>query len=68
MIELSKLTETDKGREVRYEVRHGQPGEAYSTRCEYGNISSWNSRYVFVRYSHGDTAAATNPEDLEFTT
>lgn len=67
MIRLDDLKESDKGREVRYEVRGGQPGEAYYTRCEFGKISSWNSRFIFVRYQHSGTAQATDLNDLEFT-
>jgi len=33
---------------------------------ERGVISSVNDKYVFVKYSLGDTAAATDPKDLHF--
>lgn len=71
MIEISKLDEDSKKREVVYTAAHGTK--------EYGRITSWNDRYVFVRYhtvvtpdgrrSHqvGATTAATSPECLEFT-
>lgn len=72
MIEISSLTEKDKEREVLYED-YGQ--------FEWGRITSWNEKYVFVRYHarqwknmpHGEkapltgtTSQATRPEDLEF--
>ncbi len=73
MIEIDKLTESDKGRPVRYSrFRHR----------EYGRITSWNETYVFVRYyekhisdaqgnvevipRYGETSEATSPNDLEF--
>ena len=61
MIDPTELTESDKGRQVIYEVPEGT-----ARRVEFGVISSWNDKYIFVRYTHGDTAAATNPEDLDF--
>jgi len=62
MIEISKLTDDDKGRSVEY-----NPGY----RIEHGIISSWNEVYIFVRYvlpggNVNTTAAATKPEDLRF--
>lgn len=35
-------------------------------KTERGVISSWNDKYVFVRYTAGSTAAATDPADLEW--
>lgn len=58
MIDISKLTEADKGRGVVYRAASGDKGED-------GVISSWNERYIFVRYSISGVAA-TLPEDLEF--
>ena len=40
-ITIDNLTEASKGREVRYRT-HGQ--------TEFGSITSWNDRFVFVRY------------------
>jgi len=65
MIDIPKLTETDRGRWVTY--RKG-------ARTNRGRILRWNAKYVFVVYwcaNHWDhyqryTAAATLPEDLEF--
>lgn len=68
MIQISELTEADKGREVRYRT-YG--------RIEYGRITSWNNTFIFVRYHiiiedsisrprYGSTSEATSPEDLEF--
>jgi hypothetical protein len=71
MIDITTLTEADKGREVRYTAW----GE-----IQYGHITSWNDGFIFVRYHHhiniesqvqtarhGTTSEATRPEDLEFT-
>lgn len=33
---------------------------------ERGVVSSWNDKYVFVRYTSGSTAAATRRENLEW--
>ena len=44
MIDISKLAESDKGRAVTYTAGHGDK--------EFGVISSWNDRFVFVRYHH----------------
>lgn len=73
-IELNKLSESDKGREVRYDDNRG--------KTEFGYITSWNEQFIFVRYhtQHlhsltgktwsiprtGSTSEATRPEDLEF--
>lgn len=62
MIQISELTEKDKGRNVEY-----NPG--YKT--EQGIISSWNEVFIFVRYVTtagivNPTAAATDPKDLSF--
>jgi hypothetical protein len=51
-------TPADIGREVVYR-KHGA--------VETGVVTSWNSRYVFVRYN-GHTSAATRREDLEWAT
>lgn len=75
MIEVSKLTAADTGREVRYQDRSGRIQEL-------GTIEAWNSNWVFVRYHtkrvhetvsgwremprHGSNSEATNPRDLEF--
>jgi hypothetical protein len=51
-------TEADIGRKVIY---HGHAGER-----EEGTITSFNDRYVFVRYGTGSTSAATLPDQLEW--
>lgn len=67
-INISSLTESDKGREVKY-TTYGS--------VEYGRITSWNERFVFVCYHtkisggiptprYGTTSEATSPGDLEF--
>jgi hypothetical protein len=58
MIELSKLTEKDKGREVVFDSR--------GPKMEFGIISSWNHRFVFVKYGGSHQSQATKPEDLRF--
>ncbi len=68
MISLDELTDKDKGREVRYQT---------FGRIEYGKITSWNDRFIFVSYhtviedSYSHTGRpsipkATSPKDLEF--
>ena len=69
MIEIKTLTESDKQREVIYTTHGGH---------EFGRITSWNDRFIFVRYHlkvfddgipvarTGITSEATRPEDLEW--
>ena len=68
MINIAALTNADIGREVRYKTFGA---------LEYGRITSWNDKFVFVRYylkisgdkqipRTGDTSEATDPNDLEF--
>jgi len=57
---IEELTDEHVGRRVIYTANHGER--------EVGTISSWNENMVFVRYGLGPTAAATNPERLEFET
>lgn len=69
MINIAALTESDKGRAVRYTASGGD-------KIENGKITSWNWRYIFVRYyeqikpTHrlrtGETSEATDPKDLEW--
>ena len=51
-------TQADIGRRVIYTMPHGE--------MTTGVISSWNDEWVFVRYTSGDTAAATPREALEY--
>ena len=68
MIDIVELRKEDIGRWVLYE---GPAGEK-----EKGRIKSWNNKYIFVVYKcdhrwdrfQDFTAAATNPEDLRYTT
>ena len=55
---IKDLTESDKGRKVLFSTYHGD--------IEMGVLSSWNERYIFTRFTSGSTAAACNPEQLEF--
>ena len=57
MIDISKLNEKDKDREVVFE-NHGKK--------EYGRISSWNTHFIFVIYSGKWQSQATKPEQLTF--
>lgn len=57
-MKIADLKDTDIGRHVIYTAHHGAREE--------GVISSWNDTYVFVRYGRGSTAAATDPDQLEF--
>lgn len=53
---ISELTDADKGRNVTFCHHHG-------TR-EHGVLSSWNDKYIFVRFGMGSTAAACDPKQL----
>ena len=57
MINISELTEKDIGRNVLY---HREFCES-----QVGKLSSWNSKYVFVRF-RGPTGEACEPEDVTF--
>ena len=61
MIDIDRLTETDKGRGVIYTRALGD-----GSRRERGVLSSWNEKYIFARFTKGETAAACNPSDLDF--
>lgn len=51
-------TEKDIGRKVVYRRPY--------CKVEEGFITSFNDKYVFVRYGMGSTSAATDPQDIEF--
>lgn len=57
MIQISKLTQKDIGRNVTY----------HRDFCEkeYGKLSSWNTKFVFVRFK-GPTGEACEPQDVSF--
>jgi hypothetical protein len=55
MIDITKLTSADVGKVVVYVPRFGP--------SEHGVISTWNEKYIFVRYG-GTGSMATRPEDL----
>lgn len=67
MIDITKLTEADKGKIVSYIPGHANGNRSHPD-VEHGNISSWNDKVIFVRYVRRGipqlTAAATSPEDL----
>jgi hypothetical protein len=52
------VTEADIGRAVVYRRPY--------CKVEQGTITSFNDKYVFVRYGLGSTSAATDPSDLEW--
>lgn len=70
-LSIPSLKSTDVNREVRYDAHD---------KYEFGRITSWNDRFIFVRYHTcywrdgerpaiqrtGSTSEATRPEDLEF--
>jgi hypothetical protein len=58
MIDLNSLTESDLGRGVVYTPRTGPR--------EDGVITSWNDKYIFVRYDGDRVSKATNPGNLDF--
>lgn len=53
------VTERDIGRAVVYR-------SAPNYKPEQGTITSFNDKYVFVRYGLGNTSAATDPSDLDW--
>jgi hypothetical protein len=65
MIDISSITEADRGRWVIY---------SKGPRTNRGRILRWNSRFIFVVFWCNDkwdeyenyTAAATRPEDVCF--
>ena len=57
MIDIKQLTAEDVGRKVVYKTLQV---------LEEGIISSYNDKYVFVKYGTCSTAQATSPTDLEF--
>jgi hypothetical protein len=67
MIDIKALTESDKDRWVMFV----DPNRSKDDE-EIGTISSWNDKFVFVKYISGkggiDNAVATMPEHLRFLT
>ena len=57
MIDKSKLTEKDIGRNVIYHREF--------CKREEGKLSSWNDKYIFVRFK-GPNGEACEPEDITF--
>ena len=59
MIDITKLTEEDKGRSVVYKDGVG--------KMESGYITSWNDVNIFVDYGYScGRGIATTPSDLYF--
>lgn len=57
MIDLSKLTRDDIDRNVIYHREF--------CKKEVGKLSSWNSKFIFVRFK-GPSGEACEPEDVSF--
>ena len=57
MIHIDKLTDEDVGREVIYTTLHGER--------EAGRLSSWNHRFVFLRFK-GPQGEACEPDQCHF--
>ena len=57
MITIKELTQNDIGRNVTYH-------REFCNR-EFGQLSSWNDKYVFVRFK-GPNGEACEPEDVSF--
>lgn len=57
MIEIAKLTKEDVGRNVTYHRGF--------CKKEFGVLSSWNDKYIFVRFK-GPNGEACEPEDVSF--
>lgn len=58
MIDVTVLTEEDKGKSVQY--------TAMDMTIECGIITSWNDYYVFVQFTKGCISQATPPASLEW--
>lgn len=58
MIDVTALTEEDKGKSVQY--------TAMDMTIECGIITSWNEYYVFVRYTKEGIGQATSPSSLDW--
>lgn len=68
-IQIKSLTDEHKGRHVAYTSQCGN-------KIEFGHITSWNEKFIFVKYylqvkphemrRSGSTSEATSPADLEF--
>jgi hypothetical protein len=61
MIDITQLKEEDKGRAVTYR------STVVIGKLEYGTITSWNDKYIFVDYYQaGGRGTATSPEHLDW--
>jgi len=65
-LERNKTT-IEVGDRVIYIPTHAE-GDINHPDCEYGTVSSWNDKFIFVKYVRNGipqmTAQATSPEDL----
>lgn len=61
MLKIEDLRPEHTGRRVVYRPSPNEPVES-------GVITSWNGKFVFVRYDGSNTSQATNPADLSWET
>jgi hypothetical protein len=57
MIKIKDLKPSDVGRQVTYHREH--------CKVEYGFLSSWNDKVIFVRFK-GPNGEGCEPEDVSF--
>ena len=62
-LKLSELRPGDVGRAIYYLPQHAH-GDINHADKQWGNISSWNHKFVFVDFGKGDTHPACDPGDL----
>ena len=61
-IQQTELTEKHKTKLVTYIPVHAKGFRSHKD-CDRGYITSWNDRFVYVRYN-GSNSVATDPKDL----
>lgn len=67
VIDNKEISSRDVGRVVAYVPGHAVCEEGINTsRCEYGRITSYNSKYVFVNFGSGENGQSVSPGDLRF--
>lgn len=62
MIDLRQLNDSHIGTKVVYIQRIGNT----LFNREWGHISSWNDRYIFVKFPNRVNSQAVSPQDLVF--
>lgn len=66
-IEDRPLTDDDLGAQVTYVPMHAG-GDRNHPDVEHGVITSFNDKFVFVRYAKVGSGVATDPRDLRWAT